>query len=389
MMRWKTPLIVACLFAISVCYADDRNFNSVSEALDAADKTAIKADRDAIFAHLAEAPIKGSNDVVALYEAAKKTENELSKPENGKTAERHMRIITEMLSHVVDANSKSTVAALLQKEAAEIPDNYAGPSGATNADEQQRTSLRIARLVALTEAAGNGANDLALPVLRTLEKKGGLPGQLANRAIGKIGDPQDLERMITTIKANPGIRMSIAGFGSRAIDRIMRDVDDPNVSDAQKAALIARLAQPASADTAQKYAVLLHHKDARVAQAASMALSRVAGTHDESVVLEMLKNSNSAVRFDGLVTLNQRLWNEKYIPAIVALLKNDPDDGVRSEAAHILGLKKVAAAENDLQEALKDKSKRVRRNADAALKRVHGDTQREINRQAQEILKEK
>ena len=173
-------------------------------------------------------------------------------------------------------------------------------------------------------------------------------------ALGQIGDAQDLRTFIQDIKRKPKAQIDIGAFGGPAIDAIMTEVDNPGTTEAERTALIGHLLSPASHETAEKYLPLLHHRNKFVAEVSARALGRALGPQDEQLIAKLIQDSDRNVRFQALSAVGGKAWKQEYIPTILALLKNDPDDGVKAEAANILGEHKVTGAEPDLRAAYKE-----------------------------------
>ncbi|MEK7692320.1 MAG: HEAT repeat domain-containing protein, partial [Bdellovibrionota bacterium] len=213
-------------------------------------------------------------------------------------------------------------------------------------------AVRVSRVAILIELAGKSKNKAALPALRRISKKGGIPADLAQKAIGQIGEPEDLDAFIDEVKHNPRSRLDFSGFGPGIIDRIMREVDNPKLDDSARAALIARLGQATGPDATGKLRELTRHKDRRVAESAAFALGKSIPSGDAATSLELLKDPNREVRFNGLLALESKAWSEEKVPVLIEMMKKDPDEGVRAQAAKILGRKRAQTAEPALREAL-------------------------------------
>jgi hypothetical protein len=141
----------------------------------------------------------------------------------------------ESLSLCSSTATADVLAALLEKESSSIPNNYWAPITATGWLERSREQARWTRLKALAAASGHGKNRKALPALRAMIDKGGLALEAAEVPIGEIGDPQDLEDFLQRLKVNPKLKLQLQAFGAMAIDRIMRELNDPSVPQNQKA----------------------------------------------------------------------------------------------------------------------------------------------------------
>jgi hypothetical protein len=322
-----------------------RHFSDVHEALSAAHgSTPLEA--QSICQDLPSLPVVSEDDVRALYA-------ELTDPKICGDLEP----VSQALGQCGDAKYQPLIAAWLAKEKTFFPDR--GRQGAYNVRSARKLAVREKRLFALLAAAGSGQNSRALPILRTMLMRGGVYSNEIAVAIGRIGDPADLERFIKMNKLDPGHKIDLSGFGVLAIDRIMKDVDDPAVPSPEKESIIGYLASALGHKTISRYQLLMHHKNVFVSKTAAEAIARVAEPGDEPLILQMLKDENPVLRKEAISAL-RNIWDDKYAPVVIAALKSDPDDAVRSRAAECLGTRRVCAADSALRSAMKDGSGRVR-----------------------------
>lgn len=382
-------ILIACLsffFMAEATLAQSRTrkFKNAREAVQAArsakdDKTELEALDD-----LEVVTEIDRDDIVALHGSLK----ELETRAKGK-GEEFARVRLKKIARALEKSKKEDdmiVADLLVKEADDLPNNLV----AFFEDKftgKEATTVRISRVAMMMELAGKNKNKAALPSLRRIAQKGGMPAELANKAIAQIGELEDLDRFIAEVKKNPQARVNFAGFGPNIIGRIMREVDDPTLNDKARAALIAGMGHAGGPDSIPKYKALLTHKDARVVQVAARALANSLSHDDVALVSEMLKDPNREVRFNALIVLEEKVWSDQAIPLVVDRLKNDSDSGVRAEAANILGKKKVKTAEPELKSALNDPSGWVRSSVEGALQVLSGEFQRRIDQQVEDTRK--
>ncbi len=328
------------------------HFNDAHEALSAA-RGSPPVEAQAICENLPSLPILSENDVLALY-------SELKDPKICADLEP----VSSALGQCGDPKYHPLIAAWLVKEKTLFPDR--GTTGAYNARTSRKLAIREKRLLALLAAAGNGKNRQALPILRAMLKKGGVYARETAVAIGRIGDPADLERFMDSNRRGRGTKIDISGFGVMAIDRIMKDVENPAINSQENEPNIEYLATALGHETLSRYQSLLHHKNSFVAKTAAEAIARVVEPGDAPLVLTMLKDGEPAVR-RGAISALERLWDEKYAPVILSALKSDPDETVRSKAAQCLGTKRFCAADPALRSAMKDPSGQVRDAAKSSL----------------------
>ncbi|MFI5346063.1 MAG: HEAT repeat domain-containing protein [Elusimicrobiota bacterium] len=336
--------------------ADAHHFNDVHQALSAA-RASAPLEAEAICRDLASLQVLSADDVRALYD-------ELKNPRICPKQEP----VANALGQCGDDKYHGLIAGWLSKEKTLLPDR--GPGGAYNARSSRALAVREHRLLGLLAAAGAGRNREALPVLRAMLKKGGVYSGPIAVAIGRIGDPADLEEFVASNKRGRGPKYDLSGFGVAAIDRIMKDVDDPAVSTQDKESLIGYLATAQGHDTLPRYEALLHHKNSIVAKLAAEGVARVAEPRDAALILGMLKDDNPVLRRSAIAAL-RNAWDDKHLPAVLAALKKDEDAAVRSAAAECLGARRACAAAPDLRAALNDDSRAVEAAAAASLKSLY------------------
>lgn len=267
------------------------------------------------------------------------------------------------------AKYHATITSLLEGELAGMPS-----LPAVSNEGRLRSAIRLERVHALMQTAGEDKNEAALPTLRKFFEKhqGRAEAEYAAEAIGRIGKTEDLDKFISILKHDPRAHISLAGFGKLIVGRLMKEINQKTLSDAERNSLIASLPQASSKDNLPEYAALLEHKNRRVARAAAQAMTPHLRASDEAIISQMLKSKNGDVRFAALNAIAKTAWDERFIPVIKDLLKKDPDSGIRTLAAVTLGRFKVIAAEPDLKEALKDSSPNVRENAEFSLRKIRG-----------------
>lgn len=323
-----------------------RHFSDVHQALSAARGSAA-LEKESICQDLPALPVVSENDVRALYA-------ELSDP---KTCD-DLTPVSQALGQCGDARYQPLIAAWLAKEKTLFPDK--GTRGAYNARSARKLAVREKRLFGLLAAAGSGKNVRALPVLRAMLDKGGVYSDEIAVAIGRIGDPADLERFMEINRRDPRRKIDLSGFGVLAIDRIMKDAEDPSAPAPYKETILGYLGSALGHETVTRYETLIHHKNAAIAKAAAEAVARIAEPADEALILRMLKDDNPVLRREAISAL-RKIWDDKYAHVVVAALKQDPDDAVRSRAAECLAARRVCAADPALRwSAEKDGSSRVR-----------------------------
>lgn len=361
--------------------------NDVKGTIRAAENIQDESKKAETLSELRKQRISNPDDVDAVYAAMKSLEQRYKKGAQDQALKDQLHAMRKALATSTDPAVQAKVSSLLNGEAEALPANYFGPGRSAGEEENNKAGIRTARLFSLIQAAGDGKNERALPALRKIADKGGLAGEFANHAVGQIGKAEDLDRMVEKVKRDPKARIDLSPFGSKIIDRIMPEVDNPALTEDQRNRLIGHLGQAKGRASVAKFATLLHHKNHRVVAVASRIVSENAGKGDESMVLTMLKDLDRQVRFNGLLALRQLDWKNEYEALVISMLASDKDEGVRDAAAEVLGTKKVVGAQDALKAALNDSSTRVRSSAQVALDNISGKHQQEIDREVQEVLR--
>jgi len=260
----------------------------------------------------------------------------------------------------------------LQIEAASVPS--ASTTDLVSNRARINYNLRLDRLHALMESVANAKNKNSLPLLRSVLQKypSSIPGKFADDAIKEIGDPEDLRVRIEQLKADPSLRMDLSSFGPLIIQPIVRELENPQLSQDQKNILLNALDQARSHDAVPEYAKLLTHPDPEIQRVAAHRLSAYATRDDAHLLRQMFSSKSSEVRFAGFNAMNYHAWDQQFVPDLENALKNDPDDQIRGLAAFILGHYRVKSAEKFLEEAQHDTERNVRISAEAALKTIRG-----------------
>jgi len=334
------------------------------EARNAADDAA----RGLFYQQIQGAIPKEPKDVRALYDELHRIESEHPDENRAKRLIKLSKPVSDALARSTDASSHQVIADILVLEEEAISAGDWGPWGATSKQEALQAELRMGRLQALTRAAGAGKNERALPALRKMRRKGGVTGKLAETAIGEIGKSEDLDAFIAGIKNDPTSRVSLSGFWAAAVDRIMHEIEAPTLSREQKRRLIGCLPNFVSYREMPRYQALLSHRDADVVKVAARIVGNSVTGDDVQVIRDMLASGNHHVKGSAMVAL-QRVWNIRMLPDVLKVLRDNPDSGNRSVAAHILGGHNVQEAKTALQEAAqKDPVPSVRESAATALR---------------------
>lgn len=326
--------------------------------------------REEAYKSIGDESIQDDDDIQAIYDEMK---NLLKGIKDIAQSKQRLRMGHELAGRLELCRSPEQYAAikrLLKEEVDNVPLNFMGRWSAKTPEDEVRDGLIFERLQALISAAGEGGNESALPELRKLRRKGGEAGRAAEKAIGQIGDDQDFEEMIKELKANPKSQVNLNVFGPRAMHRIVKEIKDPAVPKHEKVALLGAFPKYVQKDDVSALVELLDSEDRKVVEVASEALRNSVTDEDEKVIRQMLSNPHRSVRSQALISIN-RLWNLKYLPDILKILKTDSDDWQRAYAAKILGDHKVSEAKAALREAsTRDSVLNVRESAQYALRKM-------------------
>lgn len=365
-----TAILFAALMITPLIHAAEhgRKYRDAASALKAAKEAKTDDDVNEALQEVAAQKMQTNDDVKTMYESLQLMDSKyLDERKSQKLALVRSRINQNLASSTAPLHH-AIVASLLEYEAKGISTGLPKISGKMMRQE----FARVERFEALAVAAGRGKNMKALPVLRKVadEHPDSMYSERAITAIGEIGESQDLEHFIQKLKSNPKSRINLHAFGPRLIVPVMRELEASNLTEQQKGALRTTLSEGHSHEAIPQYVALLKHSDARIVRVAARAIAQDAGEGDAEVLLSMLKDAKSEVRFPAVNAIAGQAWNEKYIGALIDLLKNDKDDGVRVRAMTALAEHNVRSAIPVIQDATRDTNSRIRENAEYLLKRM-------------------
>ena len=333
-----------------------------------------------VYDYLPRIPIQNHDDLMALYEAAKRAEDDVplvAKKETYEAFGNANETLASRLKDCTDPIFQDDIVVLLQKEY----DNFQHETGLHSSmpvlttHRYLKVSLREHRVTSLIKAAGDGKNEKARAILWKIVEtdKDGTYGQKAIQALGKIGKPEDLDRVIVMLEKNPRLRIHLGDFGSMVIPRVMREINDPNVPKDSIPILSSGLVQASSHEDIAALVPLLEHTNNAVRKAATDAIGRSLRSDDDELIKKMFSSSSDDVRSEVAVTVGEQAWNEKYVPLFINMLKNDPNYSNRGSAAYALGKHKVRSAVPALQQALRDPVPAVVEDASSALGKISGE----------------
>lgn len=365
----KLALAVLCLFSALPSFAQPKEPKHLKtkDAVKAARLAATEDAKERSYKQIAADSIEDDQDVRALAAEI----SEVPKIFKGDKA-RQRRLsaakhLAKVLAECKQPKHHAVIKELLDDESRALGRNYMGPWGSKSEDELESDTIKYEKLKALADAAGNGKNELALPALRAMRKKGGQAGKLAETTIGKVGRDEDLDEFVREIKSDPRSLVSLYGFGRKGFARVSKELNDPTIPAEERVRLAGALPTSVSHDDLPDAAALLKHSDPRVVSVAARTVANSLTPADDALLRELLKSKDQAIRGPAILSID-RNWDPKYIPDLIEVLRKDPNDGNRSAVAHMLGTRKVKTAEADIRAvATADPVPWVRESAQEAL----------------------
>lgn len=324
---------------------------------------------------LRDMPIETRAELNALYDAARSQEDTIPQDAKDRIFELHHRkgsSLSAGLKSCTQPALQEGVADLIHKEFVDAKKDSLNPIPKITKRARMKSIIRHERISALIAAAGKGKNEKARAALWEiidLTKDDHL-GKAAADAIGEIGNPEDLDRLIGMIKKDPKLLYPLGKFGGAAIPRVLRDLTDPATPAAVKSRLSLAIIQASSHDTVDELLPLLNSKEPSVVRAAADALRKNVQPDDEAAIRSMLNHSAWNIRASAITAVGHQAWRPDYGPVLIEILKNDPSDWNRTSAAQVLGEHRVQAALPALEAALQDGSRLVREAAASAIKKI-------------------
>lgn len=294
--------------------------------------------------------LEDGSDVSAIYDELDK----LSAPNKSISGGRDAKVAEHLLGILAQARKPqhhATVKSLLEKELSQLPQWGQGAPKPTTQGDYERRHMRMERLNALTDAAGLGQNTQALPVLRAMRKKGGQSGKSAETAIAQIGRDEDLDEFVKELMKDNKSLINIDGFGLKGYRRVIKEIKDPNTSTAEKMRILGRFPKIVSREYLPETLELLKHENPSIVAVAADTTGASLTANDSDIIREMLASQNPDVQHSGLSAID-RLWDPKFIPDVLKVLKRAEDGFAQSLAATILGEHKVQEAAPALRDVI-------------------------------------
>lgn len=376
-MNKKRALLVGSLLWIlpSIIQAEPTSgFKNIREALSAYRTAKTSGEVSLSLEAILRIPLQGHDDLMALYDEAKRSEENIPDTADKITvinAQRLSMAITSRIRECTAPSRQDDIATLLSREYSSLEhQNHRAP---TTSIEVVRAELQHQRMKALMDAVAASKNAKArddLWKVIQLEQDAN-SGQLAALTLGKIGNSEDLARLLGMIKGNPNLRLSLSGFGAMVAPRLVKEITAAGTAPAIKARLSMELREASTHENLSTYLPLLKDKDLSVAQAASEAIDKSLNETDGDIIAAKFNSQSAYDRAGVIIAVGNHAWNERYIPLLVNVLQHDANADNRELAAKYLGLRKARSAVPALQDAsTKDKAARVRLAASVAIERI-------------------
>lgn len=361
-------LLISTLVRPEWVYANTGGTTTLRGVFAAIDASPSNQAAHQLYERLATFSADNEADLIKAYGLAKK--QQAASGEEVERARQRMAYAVSIITKATAPHQQEWVARLLSREAATLPSNAPGLWGAESRQDKLEQALQFGPASALIEAALMGKNRNALPALRLVFEKGGMIGKHADLAINTIGDPEDLERAVAHIKKDPEDPISLFGFGDLVVPRLIKEIEDPNLSEELRIAFIARLGATARPGNCAPYLDLLKHKHPKVREIATQNLGACLTKRDEVLILRLLLDTDRDVQWEALSAIDKKVWHPKHIPSLIAVLESASDEQNRAKAARILGKRGASEAVPALRRGLQSKSSEINRACRLALKNL-------------------
>lgn len=352
--------ITSCIAVLGVLLthcpvaAKEPRFPDVVSALHAADSETLFLKRNDLFKELESYPVQNCDQAKQLYTWLEDYPSRTFPKGGIQQATIIAKSVATALSHTTAPECHKLIAGWLAREVRFLPPEVIGATiRQFQASEPQiiKGALQYERINALIHAAGDGKNEIALPTLRKILKKG-LYDYSADYAVGRIGKEEDLEWFVTQLeKGDRSLRMRLQEFGPLAIRRIMREVEDPNVPREKSERLRHWIGGVRGRENMPLLVPLLQNRDPFVVKMAAKAIENNATREDEALLFSMLEHQDNEVRQSAVNALaRDDIWKFRYIEPILRVLKSDR--GARFAATQAVGRLVICESIPILQEVI-------------------------------------
>ena len=349
------PLVGALLTIALFSEAKEPRFPDIITALRAADSEKNLQKKGDLFRELEAYPIRNCDDAKHLYSWLEEYPSRTFPNGGVQPASMIAQSVAKALSHATAPACHELIADWLAKEVRSLPPDILRTAlRQFQPSERQmiKEGLQYQRIHALIHAAGDGKNEMALPILRKMLKMG-LYDYTADYAVGRIGKEEDLEWFVTELeKGDSSLRMRLQEFGPLAIRRIMREIENPKIPREKAMGLRHWIAGVAGRENIPLLVPLLQNRDPFIERVAAMAIEKNATSEDELLLLSMLDHSNSEVRRSAVNALaRENVWRFRYINPILRILQSDK--AARFAATQAVGRLGICESIPVLQEVIR------------------------------------
>jgi HEAT repeat protein len=235
----------------------------------------------------------------------------------------------------------------------------------TAVDRQEHMNSHM-NSTAMIGALANMKNKAAMPLLRGYLADPDL-SRPASIALGRLGDEESLNGMVTNIEERGNVDLS--GYGDKALAKIIEELGKPGLADKRKTALINQIKGGSSPERKRSLKELaLKHPDEDVRTRSSLALVNSMFANPEEGDADFLytwipKAMDGIEGSDALLALRlhfpdkNRPLESRFVPVLLSVLNKSKSFASRSKAAQLLGrcnikealpqLKKCIIEDND------------------------------------------
>ncbi len=337
-------------------------------------------ERRRVYQAIPQVPIADHDDMTALYEEARSRQRWAPVLASSAAFDAYIRdaqVLNERLSTATDSKLDGDVAALIEREAADLPSSTLPilPVGHMTLGVGARSLLRVQRLHALMDAAGAGKNDKARAALWKMVDAvhDAYFGQLAVVELGRIGNPADLDKLIAMVQADPRLRFEFTSFGPAALPKIVDAIRRSPMPPPEFGALAMGIVETSNHDSLPQLVPLMHDPNKLIAAKAIQAVGQHLQTTDMALITSMLNDPASNVRAGVFDYLGGRLpWDENLFGPILIRMWESRSSEDWDVAGNILGRQKARSALPAFEKSLNDPDPRVRRVAAEEIKAITG-----------------
>jgi HEAT repeat protein len=252
----------------------------------------------------------------------------------------------------------------------------------TVADRQEYINSHM-NSVAMIGALANMKNKAAVPVLRSYLNDPDL-SRPASIALGRLGDEESLNGMVANLEERSNVDLS--GYGDKALEKIVRELGKPGLTDKRKTALINQIKGGKSLERKRALKELaLNHSDEDVRTRSSLALVNSMLANPEESDADFLytwipKAMDGIEGSDALLAVRlhfpdkNRPLEPRFIPVLLDVLNKSVSFASRSKAARLLGRCNIKEALPQLKKCIvEDIDEGVRGDCEFAYFKIAGE----------------